>query len=179
MARHATMMLSLLAAGLLTFASVAMPSAAKAQSLSGSESDKKSDGQFTGIALITDDPGWYERFQRPETPQITGRDRFGPGESGALAVIFSNATPRQGMVKITCEVTAFDPKGSHALAVSKPCYEGPFAGPNILHPAQLDLRFKMGPDEPAGQAGFKITLHDAYSGREVHLTVSFTQVAGQ
>ena len=178
MARHA-MMLSFLAAGLLAFASVAMPGIAAAQSPGGSESDKKSDGQFTGIALITDDPGWYESFQRPETPRITGRDHFGPGESGVLAVIFSNATPRQGMLKVTCAITAFDPKGSHALAVSQPCYEGPFAGPNILHPAQLDLRFKIGPDDPAGQAGFKITLHDAYSGREVHLAVSFAQGSGQ
>lgn len=141
-------------------------------------SDKDSDGQFTGIAMITDDLTWYERFQRPETPEINGKDTFWAGERGSLVIIFSNAEPRDGTVSVICDITAFDPEGSHLVVDSKPCYEGPFHGPNILHPALLDLQFEIGPNDRPGQAGFGITLRDAYSGREVQLKVAFTQGAG-
>ena len=143
--------------------------------LAQSSNDKASDGEFTGIALITDDPNWYQMFQRPETPQIRGVDRLAGGERGTLAIIFSNAEPRGGVVSIVCDVTAFDPAGSRLIVDSGPCYEGPYAGPNILHPALLDLSFGVGQDEPEGKAGFKITLRDAHSGREVELEVGFTQ----
>jgi hypothetical protein len=138
-------------------------------------SDKDSDGVFTGIALITDNPRWHELFQRPEVPQISGVSRLTAGERGTLALLFSNAEPRNGMVKIACDVTAFDPNGSRSVVESGPCYEGPFSGPNILHPTLLDLSFAIGADEPEGQAGFKVKLRDVHSGRTVDLTVSFTQ----
>jgi hypothetical protein len=140
-----------------------------------SSSDKASDGQFTGIALITDDPEWHQLFQRPETPEISGVDRLAAGEKGTLAIIFSNAEPRDGVVKIVCDVTAFDPSGSQLIVDSGPCYEGPYAGPNILHPTLLNLSFGIGEDEPEGKAGFEVTLRDAHSGREVDLVVGFTQ----
>ena len=150
--------------------------AAMAQSPDGH--DKQSDGQFTGIAMITDDLEWYDLFQRPEPPQINGPDRLEAGERGALVIIFSNAEPRDGMAKITCDITAFDPTGSRLVAEDETCYEGPFRGPNILHPALLDLQFEIGPADPEGRAGFEITLRDAHSGREVQLKVAFTQGAG-
>lgn len=140
-----------------------------------SSSDKASDGAFTGIALITDDPNWHQLFQRPETPHISGVDRLAGGERGTLAIIFSNAEPRDGMVSIVCDVTVFDPAGSRLIVDSGPCYDGPYAGPNILHPTLLDLSFGIGEDEPEGKAGFKVTLRDAHSGREVDLEVGFTQ----
>ncbi len=143
-----------------------------------SSSDKDSSGQFTGIALITDDPNWRELFKRPETPQISGASRFKPGQRGVLAIMFSNAEPRQGRVRVICDVTAFDPKGSHSVVRSAPCYEGPFAGPNILHPVALDLQFEIGADDPAGRAGFEVTLRDAHSRREVELHVTFIQERG-
>ena len=138
-------------------------------------SDKQSDGDFTGIAMLTDDPKWYEQFQKPETPEISGQSEFGPGEKGSLAIIFSNAEPRGGVVRVMCDITAFDPEGSRVVVESEPCYEGPYAGPNILHPALLTLNFGIGPDEPAGRGGFAITLRDAHSGRQVDLHVAFTQ----
>ena len=141
-------------------------------------SDKQSDGQFTGIAMVTDDLDWYDLFQRPEPPEISGPDRFEAGERGALVIIFSNAEARDGVAKVMCDITAFDPTGSHLVAESETCYEGPYAGPNILHPALLDLQFEIGPSDPPGQAGFEITLRDAHSGREVALKVAFTQGAG-
>lgn len=157
--------------GGLFLAYCALSSGAMAQS----SSDKASDGDFTGIALITDDPNWYALFQRPETPEISGVDRVGGGERGTLAIIFSNAEPRDGVAKILCDVTAFDPTGSRLIVDSGPCYEGPYAGPNILHPTQLDLSFGIGEDEAEGEAGFEITLRDVHSGRVVELTVGFTQ----
>lgn len=142
-----------------------------------SNSDKQSDGKFTGIALITDDAAWYEKFQRPEIPQINGRDHFSAGQRGALAVIFSNAKPLKGMIKVLCDVTSFDSEGSRVLAKSAPCYEGPDAGTNVLYPTLLDLNFKIGPKDN-GQAGFAVTLHDVHSGRAVDLKVSFAQGDG-
>lgn len=137
--------------------------------------DKDSDGQFTGLAIITDDAKWYEQFARPETPQITGKSSFGPGEAGALALLFSNAKPQDGAAEIRCDITAFDPEGSRQIANGDVCYKGPYLGPNILHPTLVDLRFAMGQDEPEGKAGFKITMRDVHSGRTVDLNVSFTQ----
>jgi len=139
--------------------------------------DKASDGQFTGLLLVTENLDWYDMFQRPEPPAFDGKEHFGPGEKGSLAIIFSNAEPQDGVVRVLCDITARDPDGSRQIADNQPCYEGPFLGPNILHPALLDLRFEMGADEPAGEAGFDVTLRDAGSGRQVDLSVSFTQGA--
>lgn len=135
--------------------------------------DKQSDGRFTGLAFITDDIVWYEQFQRPEVPEISVRDRFTAGEQGALAIIFSNAEPRNGVVRVTCSITSYDPEGSRLLVDAGLCYEGPFAGPNILHPSLLELKFEVGPEDLPGRSGFQITLRDAHSGRKVNLEVSF------
>lgn len=147
---------------------LATPSAAEG-------TDKDSDGAFTGIALITDDPRWYDLFAQPETPNISGKDEFAPGDRGALALVFSNAEAKDGAVRVTCDVTAIDPSGSKLIVDDGPCYEGPYNGDNILHPVLLDLQFEIGPDDPAGRAGFEITLTDVHSGREVQLAVDFTQ----
>lgn len=161
-----------------------LPALVLAASISGpllaqqdSGADKDSDGQFTGLAIITDDAKWYEQFARPETPQISGKSSFGPGEEGSLALIFSNAEPKDGTAEIRCDITAFDPEGSRQVANDNVCYKGPYYGPNILHPTLVDLRFAMGEDEPEGTAGFKITMRDVHSGRVVDLNVSFTQGA--
>ena len=146
-----------------------------AGAMAQSSSDKASDGDFTGIAMLTDDANWHEQFERPETPQISGIDRVAAGGSGTLALLFSNAEPRDGVVRILCDVTAFDPSGTQPVIKAGPCYEGPFGGPNVLHPTLLDLTFGIGKDEAEGQAGFEVTLHDAHSGRSVDLTVTFTQ----
>lgn len=137
--------------------------------------DKQSDGRFTGIAVVTDNIDWYDMFQRPEPPQFDGKSHYGPGEQGSLAIIFSNPEPRDGVVRVLCDITARDPAGARQVAADAVCYEGPYLGPNILHPALLDLRFETGDDEPAGQAGFSVELRDAHSGRAVTLDVSFTQ----
>jgi hypothetical protein len=169
-------MLSRGVAGLFVLALLAMlGGSAVAESGNAGSADKQSDGAFTGLAMLTDDPEWYTQFQRPETPQINGRDHFDAGELGVLAILFSNAEPRDGVVKVMCDITSFDPDGSQLVVDSGPCYEGPYNGPNILHPALLTLNFRIGPDEPAGRAGFEITLRDAYSGRAVDLAVAFTQ----
>lgn len=141
--------------------------------------DKVSDGDFTGLLLVTDDLDWYAMFQRPEPPSFEAKEHFGPGEEGSLAIIFSNAEPRDGVVRVLCDITAHDPEGSRQVADDHLCYEGPFFGPNILHPALLDLRFEIGDDEPAGQSGFSVTLHDAHSDRAVDLEIAFTQGSGQ
>ena len=137
--------------------------------------DKASDGAFTGLLLVTDDLEWYDMFQRPEVPNFPGKEHFGPGEDGSLAIIFSNAEPRDGEVRVLCDIAARDPRGSRSIAVDQVCYEGPFHGPNILHPALVDLSFAMAEDEPAGVAGFDVTLRDANSQHTVNLSVSFTQ----
>ena len=137
--------------------------------------DKRSDGRFTGIAIITEDLKWYELFNKPEIPQIRGQDAFGPGDRGALAIIFSNAEPRSGTVKVECDITALDPNGSSPVVESGVCYEGPYAGDNILHPAMLDLQFEIGENDPVGRSGFEITLRDVHSRRSVDLRVTFTQ----
>lgn len=137
--------------------------------------DKRSDGRFTGMAFITDDPRWYELLMRPELPKFEVQDEFGPGETGALAIMFSNAEPRQGTVRIECDVTALDPTGSSLVVDGGVCYEGPYNGDNILHAALLDLQFKIGPNDPRGQSGFAITLRDVHSSRSVKLNVAFTQ----
>ena len=158
-------------AGLLV-GSMAVCGSAMAQSIS----DKTSDGEFTGIALITDDTGWYELFQRPEPPEISGRSVFAPGTRGALALIFSNAEPRGGNAKVECDITAFYPEGERVVVVEGgTCYEGPYRGDNILHPALVDLQFEVEVGDPAGQSGFEITMRDANSGREVELTVNYAQ----
>lgn len=137
--------------------------------------DKQSDGQFTGLAFITGDAQWYEAFSRPEVPRFSGKTTFAPGEEGVLALIFSNAEPRNGMVEIRCDIEAFDPESTREVASDVLCYQGPLYGPNILHPASLDLRFVMGEDEPPGPAGFRITMRDAHTQRTVILEVSHIQ----
>lgn len=137
--------------------------------------EKASDGPFTGLLLVTDNLDWYDMFQRPEPPSFEAKEHFVPGEKGALAIIFSNAEPRDGIVRVMCDITTYNPQGSQQVAANQICYEGPFNGPNILHPALLDLKFEMADDEPAGEAGFSVTLRDANSGRAVDLDVSFTQ----
>lgn len=141
--------------------------------------DKASSGRFTGIAFVTDDLKWYERFARPELPEIKGHDQFVAGERGTLGILFSNAEARDGVVKIVCDVTVFDPDKSRLIVDSGPCYEGPYRGPNILHPALLELHFTIGAKDPVGKAGFKITLRDAHSRRSVKLAVDFLQGRGK
>lgn len=140
---------------------------------------KASDGQFTGLLLVTDNLAWYEMFQRPEPPTFEAKDHFERGQKGSLAIIFSNAEPRDGIVRVMCDISTHNPEGTRQVAVDEVCYEGPFYGPNILHPALLELKFEMGDDEPAGDAGFSVTLRDAYSGRSVDLAVWFTQGSTQ
>lgn len=137
--------------------------------------EKASDGPFTGLLLVTDNLDWYDMFQRSEPPAFEAKEHFVPGEKGALAIIFSNAEPLDGIVTVMCDITTRNPQGSQKVAENQVCYEGPFYGPNILHPALLDLKFEMADDEPAGEAGFSVTLRDANSGRAVDLDVSFTQ----
>ena len=155
------------------FALLAMPALAQPAAPFGT--GKKSDGRFTGIALITDNARWYELFRRPEPPRIRGKSDFARGERGTLALIFSDAEPRNGRANIVCDVTAFDTAGSRVVVKSSPCYEGPYHGPNVLHPALLDIQFTIGPDDPVGRAGFRVTMRDAHSGRKVELAVFFSQ----
>lgn len=147
-----------------------------AQSVDGGM-DKASDGQFTGLLLVTDNLDWYDMFQRTEPPAFEAKENFAPGEKGSLAIIFSNAEPRDGFVRVLCDITAHDPDGSRQVADDQVCYEGPFYGPNILHPALLDLRFEIGDDEPSGKSGFSVRLQDVYSNRAVDLDVDFMQGA--
>jgi hypothetical protein len=165
------------AAGLITFASWAILGAgiSVGQPANGSSADKQSDGRFTGIAMITDDLKWYQLFSRPEAPRISGADHLAAGSRGALALVFSNAEPRDGTVKVICDVATFDPDGSQVIVNSGLCYEGPYFGPNVLHPVQMDLTFGIASDEPEGKAGFKVKLRDAHSGRKVNLLVTFIQ----
>ncbi|SFZ84745.1 hypothetical protein SAMN02983003_2190 [Devosia enhydra] len=151
---------------------------ALAQSAEPVGADKASDGQFTGIAMVTDHLDWYAMFARPQTPRVSGQSHFPPGRQGALALMFSNAEPRNGVVTITCGIEAFDPDGSRQVH-SGPCYEGPYRGPNIIHPTLLDLQFKIGPNERAGLAGFRITMRDAHARKTVGLAVSFIQGAAR
>lgn len=139
--------------------------------------DKASDGRFTGLVVVTDDLDWYDMFARPEVPQFSGRSHFVPGDWGSLAIIFSNAEAIDGQVEIRCDIEAFDPSGSKQVATDHVCYAGPYRGPNILHPTLVDLRFSITVDDPPGPAGFKVTLRDAISDREVALEVGFTQGA--
>jgi hypothetical protein len=138
-------------------------------------SDKASNGRFTGIALVTSDLDWFDKFQRPETPQIKGKSSFGPGESGAIVTLFSNAEVRNGRVRVECQITAFQPEKERRTYPPGPCYDGPARPDNVLYPSLLDLRFSMGEDEPAGISGFDIVMRDLHSGRSVKLRVSFLQ----
>jgi hypothetical protein len=146
--------------------------------LAQDDADQKHDGKFTGIAMVTKDLKWFELFSKPETPEIRGAGKFVPGERGAVALIFSNAEPRGGKIKIECDVTAFDPDGSSQVAKSASCYDGPYYGDDILTPALLDIQFEIGKDDPDGKAGFHITARDVYSGRSVKLSVTFVQDTG-
>lgn len=141
--------------------------------------DKASDGAFTGLLLVTDNLDWYDMFQRPEPPSFEAKEHFVPGEKGALAIIFSNAEPSDGVVRVMCDISTYNPDGRQQVVDNQLCYEGPFYGPNILHPALLDLKFEMADDEPAGEAGFSVTLRDTNSGRSVDLDIAFTQGPAQ
>lgn len=139
--------------------------------------DKQSDGRFTGLVVVTNDLNWYEMFSRPEVPQFSGKSHFAPGDWGSIAIIFSNAEPQDGHAEIRCNIEAFDPSGTKQVAMNEVCYAGPYRGPNILHPALIDLRFGITAEDPPGPAGFRVTLRDAHSDREVALEVGFTQGA--
>lgn len=153
--------------------------ATSSPTLGQSASDKDSDGPFTGLAIITDDLKWYKLFESPKTPVLSVKDVFGPNERGALALIFSNAQPRNGVVKVECDVTAFDPRGKKPIVDDGACYDGPFYGENILVPALLDLQFETSKEDPPGRAGFTVTMHDVHSGRKVKLTVAYELEAGK
>lgn len=137
--------------------------------------DKASSGAFTGIALVTDDPNWFELFRRPETPEISGKDSFRPGERGVIAVLFSNAEPENGRVAVSCEITAYEPDGTSSRYAPGPCYDGPALPDNVLYPTALDLQFTVGPNDQNGLAGFRIVLRDLNGGQSVALDVSFMQ----
>jgi hypothetical protein len=154
---------------------LALSTSAQAQS----GADKASSGRFTGIAIVTGDLKWFRLFESPEPPEIRGKDVFRPGERGTVALIFSNAQPRGGIVRVECDITAFDPKGSSVIVDDAVCYEGPFYGDNVLTPALLDLQFEIGKNDADGLAGFKIVLRDVNSGRRVNLAVAFDQDTGK
>lgn len=139
--------------------------------------DKRSDGEFTGIAMLTDDVRWYEQFSRPEVPNISGISHVGPGQRAAIALLFSNAKARNGIVKVLCTITATEPNGDETSFPTGTCYEGPARPANVLYPSLLDLQFSGGEDDETGVAKFDIALEDAHSKRKVVLTVSFTQGA--
>lgn len=164
-------------AGLVFLASLGMSAIAAAQP--DAAFDKRSNGRFTGQAFVTDNLDWYEMFSRPEVPRVNMKSQFAPGESGSLGIIFSNAEAREGTVRVECDVTALDPEGSRVVVSAGVCYEGPYFGDNILHPALLDLRFRIGADDPPGKSGFKVTLRDAHSRRSVNLQVTFMQGKGK
>lgn len=148
---------------------------ASSPALAQSGMDKDSDGAFTGIAIVTDDLKWFKLFESPKTPQISGQDVFRPNDRGALALIFSNAEAKRGVVRIECDVTAFDAKGSNRIVDGAACYEGPAYPDNVLVPALLDIQFEIEDTDPAGPAGFKVVMRDMHSGREVQLKVGFDQ----
>jgi hypothetical protein len=154
---------------------LAVASAASAQSTKPSANDKASNGQFVGLAFVTDDANWYLQFERPETPKINGKDSFKPGERGSIATIFSGAEPRDGKMHVDCEITAFEPNGERKSLPPGKCYEGPARPPGVLTPSLLDLNFAIGPNDIRGIAGFEIIMRDKISGRSVKLEVSFMQ----
>jgi hypothetical protein len=141
--------------------------------------DKASDGVFTGLALVTKTLDWYDQFKKPETPHIEGKSRFASGETGAIATLFSNAQVKNDRVLIECEIKSFGPDGSTHSQPSGVCYDGPAQPPNTLYASLLDLRFKIGDDDPVGLAGFEILMRDLNSGRSVKLKVSFLQGSAQ
>lgn len=137
--------------------------------------DKKSNGQFVGIALVTDNAQWYRLFERPEPPHINGKSSFKPGESGAIAVIFAGAENRNGRVTVECSVTAIGVDGKRKKFPAGICYDGPARPPGILYPSLLDLRFTIAAQDPRGISTFEIGLRDKVSGRGVTLKVSLMQ----
>ena len=42
-----------------------------------------------------------------------------------------------------------------------------------------DLQFETSKEDPAGRAGFTVTMHDVHSGRKVKLTVAYELEAGK
>lgn len=166
--RKLAFFLFLIAGALFAVASNAMAQEAR-------PSDKKSDGQFTGIALVTNDPVWYKQFNRPEPPSLAQISHLLPGERGVIATLFSNPTVQNGRVKIECTITAQDADGSSKSFPTGVCYEGPARPPNVLYPSLLDLQFEITENDVYGLAGFDIQMQDAYSDREVLLSVTFMQ----
>lgn len=137
--------------------------------------DKASDGAFTGLAFVTGDLKWFEQFQRPEAPTINGKNHFSPGESGAIATLFSNAKSTNGRVRVACEITAFDPDGTSRSFPPGMCYDGPAFPPNTLYPSLMDINFTITKEDTYGLAGFKILMRDLNADKSVQLQVSFIQ----
>jgi len=161
---------------LITIACILFPLfAMQATAQQARPSDKQSDGQFTGIALVTNDPVWYEQFNRPETPSLAQITSVAVGERGVIATLFSNPTLKNGNAKVECSLSVTQPDGTSQNLPSGICYEGPARPANVLYPSLMDIQFEVTATDPVGFVTFNINMKDAYSDKAVTLTVTFLQ----
>ncbi len=137
--------------------------------------DKKSDGDFTGVVVVTDRLDWFETWKTSGQADLTARDRFAVGESGAVAIGFSGAEETGGRFRVACSAVVIDVTGEEKTLGSSLCYDGPSMAPDVLIPASLNLKFKISEKDVPGLVTLKIMLDDLHSGRKVAPVVYFFQ----
>ena len=127
------------------------------------------------VAFLISDSTFYERWQRPEPPEIRDDTRYARGETAYPILIFqTDALDDRGHVALTYDLTVTKPDGSHYAgtpATGLLAWEG--VPPPGLVLALSKVSVVIEDDDPLGLYGVDIVLHDRIRGQSVPLSLAF------
>ena len=137
---------------------------------------RKSSQGFAAMLLNTSDADWWEKWNRPETPNYkeVKSVRKG-GQVVTLIFIVNAATGPDGTLNVVCDIKAFRPDGSQSMGVEgRPCLWGkPSDDPTRLRLAPTAHTFIGEEGDPPGTWKVDITVHDAVRNVSIELHTSF------
>ena len=138
-------------------------------------SDRYEEPGFGALAFIISDSTFFERWERPETPQITPQARYVRGEVAYPIVIFqTDALDEHGHVNVTYDLTVMKPDGTlYAGTPVRGLIGWKGTPPPGLVLALNKVSLIIEDDDQPGLYTVDIVMHDQVRGKSVPLSLAF------
>ena len=130
---------------------------------------------FVALAFLISDSTFFERWQRPEPPEIRDDTRYNRGETAYPILIFqTDAVDESGNANLSYDLSVTKPDGS---AYSGTPLTGVLAWEGAPPPAYSlslgQVNIVIEDDDPVGRYSVELTIHDNVRGTSAPLSLSF------
>ena len=137
--------------------------------------DQHREPGFTALAFLISDSTFFERWQRPEPPEIRDDTRYSRGDTAYPVLIFqTDAVDENGNANLSYDLSVIKPDGSPYsgtpitgiiawTGAPTPAYSLSLGQTNIL----------IEDDDPVGIYTVQLTVYDNERGKSVPLSLSF------